>query len=819
MTTISSNRYKNFIFRCLLLLSAMLFVSQHGVYAQNYQVIKSEKTVKQKGKIYYKHKVIKGNTLFNLSETYGVSKNDIINSNPELKGSSLPLGKEIFIPYGKAPTKVATIYHITQSGETLFSIAKAYNSSVEEIKQLNSSLGNTLSVGQYIRVPQRSHIQPQAEKHNSALNKKDNRVFHIIRPKENLYTISKQWGVSVKELRLHNQLKTHHIKAFDTLWIPVKTKVQPIISIEEKPFVNHYVQSGETLYSIARYYAVSVKDINIYNQINNNRIKSGQVLKIPRKANKNNYIVHIVQKRKERLSSIAKQYIVPLKKLKALNPQLGNKVEQGTEVLIPLAYVEADYKKHTVDTNTKPDANIVEDTEVESTQEDEIENINDTYNTDCKPQYKQIRPYTISLLLPLELDEMDNINLNLRDTTELYNYRKNAAFKFIEFYEGALLAARELAEQGMNFTLKVVDIPRNATDVNQRLRTENIQNSDLIINLLYTKEFEQLASYAKANHIPIVNAVSKRRKILDNNPYVYKVQANELALYQKVANYLQAKHTLSNIIIVRNNAYELSRDYDKLNSLLKKKMPSKIEIPNISLSKKYQILENQIDKNASSTNKKEDYRSEHIWQLFKSSHPQFDIHRIQANANKSTTFARPIHTIIYDENGLDKIVKVLNPLCKNIIIGLSNEEVFAIELFTKLNYLDKSLDIEVLGLPHWDEFEKLDANYTQKLDLQIVSDTHIDYQKATVQSFVQRFRTAFGTEPLPQRYAFLGYDISLYFMTALKYYGQDFAKCLPTLQLPLLERSFLFQKTSIGGNENTHWQILKQQDYIYKAVY
>ncbi len=770
----------------------------------------SQKTTQINGINYFEHTVEKGNTLYNISQTYGVSKEDILKANPTLNTQNIQLGQLLLIPINTNQRKSGILYHITKKGETLYSIAKNYNSSVAEIKQLNHIWGNELSEGQYIKVPQKSD-----NKTNIQQKPTKKKPYHIIRPKESLYAVSKQWGVSVQKIMAENHLKTHHIKAFDTLWIPLEEGKTNALSLDNSPFITHKVQASETLYSIARYYAVSIKEIKKYNLLTNNKIKKGQTLKIPRRLNDKSYIEHTVKKRREKLSDIAKLYIVPLKKLKALNPHIGKKASRGQTVLIPLPYVESKWEiKTPEDTN-----NDIEDEDTETVEDNDNTVIEEVVASDnCTPMTYQERSYKVTLLLPLELEQLNT--QNIYDTSALLQQKKDVSFKFLEFYEGAIMAAQQLSAQGLDFELQVIDIPKNTQNIASLLETSGIQNSDLIISLLYTKSFAQAAQFANKYRIPLVNTVSKRRKILYQNPYVYKVVSNKGGMYKKAVDFIKAQHANDNIIIIRDNAYELSKEYNTLLQELQDGLSPNIEIPNSNILNRANVFEQAYTENIPTKSEADVYNAARIWQLFKAANPNFDIHRIQANSEKSTSFTNRIHTVVYDaEHGLENILKVINPFANNMIIGLSNKEVFAIELFTKLNYINKHLDMQVIGLPHWDSFKNIDIAHTQALDLHIITSTFIDYNKPEVKSFIQNFRRNFNTEPLPQHYAFLGYDISLYFMTALKYFGADFDQCLPALKVPLLERDLEFKTTTLGGKENQYWKVLKQENYIYKPVY
>ena len=101
-------------------------------------------------KVLIVHKVISKQTLFSLARRYGTTVDEINKRNPELS-NGLQVGQVLRIPYGKAlsldPNNVT---HTVASGETLFAIASKYGVQIDEVKRLNELSSNSLSVGQVL---------------------------------------------------------------------------------------------------------------------------------------------------------------------------------------------------------------------------------------------------------------------------------------------------------------------------------------------------------------------------------------------------------------------------------------------------------------------------------------------------------------------------------------------------------------------------------------------------------------------------------------------------------------------------------------------
>ncbi|MBU1658377.1 transglycosylase SLT domain-containing protein [bacterium] len=101
--------------------------------------------------------------------------------------------------------------------------------------------------------------------------------IHIVSKGENLLYIGKQYGVSYKVLMDFNKLKNSYLRPNQKLIIPIENK-----QIASKVNTKHYymVKSGDTLESISKNYKVSVQNIKLQNRLTTNFIKIGDRLKI-----------------------------------------------------------------------------------------------------------------------------------------------------------------------------------------------------------------------------------------------------------------------------------------------------------------------------------------------------------------------------------------------------------------------------------------------------------------------------------------------------------------------------------------------------------
>ncbi|MBR5150425.1 MAG: LysM peptidoglycan-binding domain-containing protein, partial [Bacteroidaceae bacterium] len=130
---------------------------------------------------YFVHTVSKGQTLYSISRMYEVSIDDIIALNPEC-AQKLAIGYKLKIAQSKKSTSsdVATTgnnesrYHTIQAGETLYRLSQKYNITPTEICNANPGLSiNNFRTGEVILIPRTQTVAPQPEATEKIVEKND----------------------------------------------------------------------------------------------------------------------------------------------------------------------------------------------------------------------------------------------------------------------------------------------------------------------------------------------------------------------------------------------------------------------------------------------------------------------------------------------------------------------------------------------------------------------------------------------------------------------------------------------------------------------
>lgn len=170
------------------------------------------------GKSFIIHQVDKGETLFSISKKYGVAMAVVLESNPGAD-SGIDAGQEIKVPFTGKP-KVRTkdgVIHTVAEKQTLYSIARQYNVSVEQLKDWNNLGEKNIQLGMKLVIKTNSEI-PVAPKED-VLPKVEKDIVHVVSEKETLYAIAKQYQVSVNDLIKWNNLTSSGLKAGQKLSI------------------------------------------------------------------------------------------------------------------------------------------------------------------------------------------------------------------------------------------------------------------------------------------------------------------------------------------------------------------------------------------------------------------------------------------------------------------------------------------------------------------------------------------------------------------------------------------------------------------------
>lgn len=211
-------------------------------------------------------------------------------------------------------------YYVVKKGDTLWSIARAYGLTVDKLKSLNNLTSNNLTIGDSLIVKDSSE---NSDNSSSA----DNNKYYIVKKGDSLYSIARRNNMTVDELKSLNNLTSNILSIGQKLIISSGSNV---------PNNVYVVKKGDTLWSIANNFNVSVNDLKNANNKSNNSLSIGEQLIIPGKSTGENVstIIYTV-KSGDNLYSIARRYNVTVNEIKSLNNLSSNLLSIGQKLSIP----------------------------------------------------------------------------------------------------------------------------------------------------------------------------------------------------------------------------------------------------------------------------------------------------------------------------------------------------------------------------------------------------------------------------------------------------------------------------------------------------
>ncbi len=741
------------------------------------------------GKSYYMHTIVQGNTLYSLSKVYGIPIEEIKYENPGLT-NDLKIGQSIRIPIVSRDVEVADeirkddydfVYHVVREGETLSTISGIYDVKIEDIRNLNPDAGNSIRPGQYIKIP----VIPKEEKQEKQGVSK--LIEHEVENGETLYGISKFYGVGIEEIKKYNPETAEVLKAGMIIYIPYREPEEVEQIKDTLKHIKHTVKAKETLYSIALNYRVSIDSIRALNPGLVDEIYQDEVLKVPFPEMEAEFIKHTVERR-TRLKKIAERYQLDEDILEDANPGVGRRARRGDLIMIPLPEEDVElpeqYQEVTPGLKKIPE---------------ELLRLVDLDSVRChQKQLYSDNLYRVALMLPLSLEYADSLTMVKRTDNPKKNYKK--PFNFIQFYEGFIMAVDSLLNDGLRLKLYVYDVDEDLSKTIQVLQQPELRNMDLIIGPLYWRNFRMVSNFAEMYGINIVNPLTHRDEILDHSQ-VFKLTPSDSNQLKTVENLIKRNFPESKVILVRHNKYQNEHFLSDLRRNLEMGLDEKISVANSFID---QIINEYSLADTTLPNGEflESLTIENIM-LYRD--------YIQENIQDSVTFQNRVDEIVFTEDGIEGLKSHASIIRPNVVVAYSDNKAFVFELLTRLNELKDTFNLTLIGLPHWDQLSGLETDHLLNLNVHILSNDHIDYEDENVKEFVRKFRSMYYTEP--DRFAFDGFDVAYYFLTALHRYGRDFESCLPYYDGDLIQTRLDFHFNPGKGFENTFWNIVNYRFY------
>lgn len=553
----------------------------------------------------------------------------------------------------------------------------------------------------------------------------------------------------------------------------------------------HHVKKGETLFSLAKAYGVTIQDITNTNPNLKAGLQVGMIIFIPTvnsaAATENNttsnqnepdhketkkYQKHIA-KWYETIDDIAAKYNVSAKDLMTLNKLTSRELAKRQVLLIPdkneaLASTGVQPENHTEiqqnntitthqenSISTGKQTNIAENTISELTSNAaDLTTVADVLNfSELNKRTNRDRAVNVSMILPL--NGRDSLNLNSN---------------FMEFYAGSLLAIHKLKEKGVNIELDLFD--QGSSSMGALTETGKLDNSQIIIGPVRGNDIKEIVGYSNRYSIPVISPMDQSaEKYIAGNPYlVHTPTTSDTQLYNLLA--------------------QLKRDYLSLHNganIIVCSETDGIDTSALRITQEY-------------------LNAAHL------------------------PYSKISYTVFEGRNMLGKINSLIHKNKKNLVIVPSNNEAFVNDIVRNLSLCiqsdskslslgeNKITSIQLYGLPKWRNFETIEPEYFHRMELHLALPYYIDYNNDEVKDFLLKFRALYKTEPSP--YAFQGYDITRYFINLLNEYGKEFINVMTMEEQKMLQSDYSFsRKDRNNGFENKATRNVKYNpDYTITTI-
>lgn len=423
------------------------------------------------------HKVQPQETIYGITKQYGITQQELFNANPFLKERSLQIGDELVIPDKKGSGSDGSI--------------KTVVSQVE---------------GSSVYIPEED----------------DNYIYIEIRPKQTLYSLTKEYSVSENTLiSLNPQLKDG-LKAGDVIRIPKKTASQ---KEEKTPEGMYKVKKGDTVFSLSKMFDVSQDEFYIANpMVQTDGLAVDSYIKIPVKGKitgtiQDGFIEHTV-KQGETIYSISRLYKVSFDDLLKYNPELSEGLKAGMVLKIPLQEGAEGLK-------TLGKIRRVDDGKI-----------------------------NIALVLPFHLDD----NTGKAGETEISK----------DILIGARIALDSLAFTGKKINLKVFDSGSDAQTVESLLQKNDFSQFDAVVGPLFGSKFRSLANMLVGSGIAMISPLSNSEDLKELENVIIVTPSDE-DIADNIVNKLVEDYKGQQIQILTDDRYQKLAVYfsDELKKKLK----------------------------------------------------------------------------------------------------------------------------------------------------------------------------------------------------------------------------------------------------------
>ncbi|MBW1297598.1 amino acid ABC transporter substrate-binding protein [Aquimarina litoralis] len=704
---------------------------------------------------YKSHKVVQGENVYRIAKRYNTTPEAIYKINPTAK-EGIKEGQILAIP---VTDDQEYNIHTVEEGDTVYSLAKKYDTTPEAIYNLNPDAVNGINLGQILRV---SALKKQEETNTSTENVSDPVLdsikpleeirqivrfkTHKVRRKETLYGIAQKYDITVDDIKKHNKrLYSEQIRKRDKIRIPIyaekvveETKVpKDSLSSRVSTTTKYTVKPKDTRYSIARRHGITVGELNQLNPEMDPNFPIGMEIIVPttifvplEEMIDPEFELYEVQP-KETIYSILKRTEISSDSLFKMNPYLRDGLKAGMVLTLP--------KKGPIDSLAIdfPEKKIVP-----------LENMLSNFKTK-----------KVAVMLPFGLDTLD---LEARQQTEefLKTRKARGTRVALDFYKGVQMAVDSAKTRGLSIDMTVYDTQRNrnTAHIKRLIEQNNFDELDVVIGPLYQTNVEAVAAELKKYETPVFSPISNRESKLYSN-FFQTIPTDEM-LQDKLINYVAQDSTDKNIVIIVQQGKKKGEEMKPKHKEIKEKLLAKF--------------------------------------------PDAKISRIEEG-----NYVYEVH-----------LKKVLAKNKPNWVFLESDDVAMISNVTTLLNAKVESHQITLFTTNKEKAFDddSVKNEYLSNLHLHYPSiDKEFDnYDEETMTPFVARYKKEYGT--IPSKYTVRGFDITYDILMRLGSADDLYHSATFEGTTEYVENKFNYAKKLLGGYYNKASYIIKFDDELKLTV-
>ena len=203
--------------------------------------------------------VKKGDSLWSIANKYGITVKELKEIN-KLTSNTLKVGQTLKLTKNNEMIPEDYLVYKVKKGDSLWDIAKEYNTTVATLKKINNLSNDKLTINQQLFIP----------KSDNSSVKNTGEINYVVQKGDNLWTIANKYDTTISDIKKLNNLKTNTLQIGQVLKIPGSTN-----------YNTYTVKKGDSLWKIADKYGTTVNKLMTINNLDSTTLQIGQSLLIP----------------------------------------------------------------------------------------------------------------------------------------------------------------------------------------------------------------------------------------------------------------------------------------------------------------------------------------------------------------------------------------------------------------------------------------------------------------------------------------------------------------------------------------------------------